>query len=35
MNTNIAGIAQLGEPAEAEALLRPGERRDRKSRPVL
>jgi hypothetical protein len=29
-----AGIAQLGEPAKAEAQLRPGERRDRMSRPV-
>ena len=31
----FAHIAQLGEPAKAEAQLRPGERRDRRSRPVM
>ena len=34
-NFNIAGIAQLGEPATAEALLRPGERHVRMTWPAF
>jgi hypothetical protein len=35
MRSLKAGIARLGEPEVAEAPLRPGERCDTKSQPVI